>query len=298
MSGLLKKITPVYLKAWKRNKEEYYQRITELKIKSSGVEEGLPFVELIDDRLNDSFGQGKKFFSHFPDEVQRVLYRKFISKEIKKVLCEDAINVAQDIIKRYLGPKNEKDAHNEGKYYEFKKGEVVLEAGAFIGFYVMRAAELVGETGKVIAIEAVPENYEIIKRNVEVNHLKNVILVNKAVWNTATKIKFYREGKQIGSITQEVVATDNFIEVPADTIDNILTENNISKIDFARIQLNGVELAALEGMDETLSYHPRILVAGIYTKNGIPVQTLLKDYLDKKGFKTEIWGGSIFGKEI
>lgn len=284
--SLLKKITPLYLKAWKRNKEEYYQRISELKIKKSGVEEGLPFVELED---------GKKFFSHFPDNVQRVLYRKFISPEIKKVLCEDAINVAQDIIKRYKGPADTKKSHEEGKYFELEKGQTIVEAGAFIGFYVLRAAELVGETGKVIAIEAVPENFEIMKRNVEANHLKNVILVNKAVWNTSTKIKFYREGKQIGSITQEVVATDNFIEVQAETIDSILKENNIDKIDFIRIQLNGVELEALEGMTHTLSQRPKVLVAGIYTKNGVPVQKLLQDYLDKKGFKTEIWGGSVFG---
>lgn len=296
MAGLLKKITPVYLKAWKRNKEEYYQRITELKIKSSGVEDGLPFVELMDTRLNDSLGQGKKFFSHFPDEVQRVLYRKFISTDIKKVLCEDAINVAQDIVKRYLGSKTKEKSHKEGKYYDLKPGEIVVEAGAYIGFYVVKAAELVGENGKVIAIEAVPENFEIIKRNVEANHLKNVILINKAVWNTSTKIKFYREGKQIGSITQEVVATDNFIEVQADTIDDMLKENGISKIDFIRIQLNGVELEALEGMSQTLSYKPKVLVAGIYTKNGVSVQTLLKDFLDKKGMKTEIWGGSVFAQ--
>lgn len=285
--SLLKKITPNYLKAWKRNKEEYYQRIPELKIKSSGVEEGLPYVLLED---------GKKFYSHLPDDVQRVLYRKFISKEVKKVLCEDAINVAQDIIKRYFGPRTEKETQDSGKYFEFNKGEIIVEAGAFIGFYVMRVSELVGEVGKVIAIEAVPENFEIMKRNVEANGLKNVVLVNKAIWNTPTKIKFYREGKQIGSITQEVVATDQYIEIPADTIDNILAENNISKIDFARIQLNGVELEALEGMEKTLNSHPKILVAGIYTKNGVPVQQLLKKHLDSKGFQTEIWGGSVFGK--
>lgn len=285
--SLLKKITPNYLKAWKRNKEEYYQRISELKIKKSGVEDGLPFVEL---------ENNLKFYSHFPDKVQRVLYRKFISPEIKKVLCEDAINVAQDIVKRYLGPRTKKETQASGKYFDFNEGEIIVEAGAFIGFYVIRASELVGETGKVIAIEAVPENFEIMKRNVEANGLKNVILVNKAIWNTPTKIKFYREGKQIGSITQEVVTTDNFIEVPADTIDNILADNNISQIDFARIQLNGVELEALEGMEKTLTTHPKILVAGIYTKNGIPVQKLLKEYLDKKGYKTEIWGGSVFGR--
>lgn len=285
--SLLKKITPTYLKAWKRKKEEFYQRIPELKIKKSGVEDGLPFVELQD---------GKKFFSHFPDEVQRVLYRKFISSEIKKVLVEDAINVAQDIIKRYWGPSSTEKSKLYGKYFDIKPGEIIVEAGAFIGYYVVRAAEMVGDTGKVIAIEAVPENFEIMKRNVEANHLSNVILVNKAVWNSSTKIKFYREGKQIGSITQEVVDTDQYIEVQAETIDAMLSENGITKIDFIRIQLNGVELEALEGMNHTLSYHPKVLVAGIYTKNGVSVQTLLKAYLEKKGYATEIWGGSVFAR--
>ena len=74
---------------------------------------------------------------------------------------------------------------------QIKKGDVILDIGANIGFYTLIMAKLVGEKGKVYAFEADPTNFEILKKNVEVNGYKNIVLVNKVVSNKNEKIKFY-----------------------------------------------------------------------------------------------------------
>lgn len=55
-----------------------------------------------------------------------------------------------------------------------KPGWSVMDAGAFVGLYAMRAARLVGERGLVVAIEPLPENYRLLQLNVALNGLDNV----------------------------------------------------------------------------------------------------------------------------
>jgi len=64
-----------------------------------------------------------------------------------------------------------------------KKGMVVVDLGAYIGYYTLIAAKIVGETGKVFAFEPEPHNYDLLVKNIEVNGYKNVIPVQKAVSN-------------------------------------------------------------------------------------------------------------------
>lgn len=65
---------------------------------------------------------------------------------------------------------------------EVKKGNVVLDIGANIGYYTLIFAKLVGEDGKVFAFEPDPTNFALLKKNVEMNGYKNVMFVQKAVF--------------------------------------------------------------------------------------------------------------------
>ena len=74
---------------------------------------------------------------------------------------------------------------------EVKKGNVVLDIGANIGYYTLIFAKLVGENGKVFAFEPDPTNFALLKKNVEMNGYKNVVLVQRAVSNKTGKLKLY-----------------------------------------------------------------------------------------------------------
>lgn len=49
--------------------------------------------------------------------------------------------------------------------FQPREGELVVDVGAYIGFYTIRASKLVGSQGKVIAIEAEPSNFDALLFN-------------------------------------------------------------------------------------------------------------------------------------
>ena len=71
-----------------------------------------------------------------------------------------------------------------------KEGDVVIDVGAHIGPYTLKASKRVGLNGKIIAIEADPENFDILNRNIQLNKLTNVIALNYAVYSKEDKIDY------------------------------------------------------------------------------------------------------------
>ena len=57
---------------------------------------------------------------------------------------------------------------------EIKKGNVVSDIGANIGYFASIVAKLVGEEGKVFAFEPDPGNFALLERNVQTNGYKYV----------------------------------------------------------------------------------------------------------------------------
>ena len=57
-----------------------------------------------------------------------------------------------------------------------KPGDIIVDAGANVGYYTVIGSRLVGDRGKVYAFEPDPSNFELLRKNVELNGLKNVVL--------------------------------------------------------------------------------------------------------------------------
>ncbi|MDQ3242738.1 MAG: FkbM family methyltransferase [Gemmatimonadota bacterium] len=71
-------------------------------------------------------------------------------------------------------------------------GSTVLDIGANIGYYTLQFAELVGASGRVIAFEPDPANFELLARNTQLNGYLNVTLVQRAASNTAGILNLHR----------------------------------------------------------------------------------------------------------
>lgn len=101
--------------------------------------------------------------------------------------------------KMFLDSKDSLGLSLKGVHEEFetelvkrmiKRGDVVLDIGANIGYYTLIFAKIVGEDGKVFAFEPDPTNFALLKRNVEINGYKNILLVQKAVSNKSGKLNY------------------------------------------------------------------------------------------------------------
>ena len=58
------------------------------------------------------------------------------------------------------------------------KGDIVVDVGAYLGRYTLTSSNLVGENGKVVAIEGDPSHYEMLNKNLKLNRTSNVTAIN------------------------------------------------------------------------------------------------------------------------
>ncbi len=131
---------------------------------------------------------------------------------------------------------------------ETKNGDVVLDIGANIGYYTLIFAKLVGEEGKVFAFEPDPDNFSLLKKNVEINGYRNVILVQKAVSNKTEKIRLYlSEENEADHRIYNSHDGRQFIEIEAIRLDDYFKNYN-GKIDFIKMDIQGAEGGAIQGM--------------------------------------------------
>ncbi|MFL6385133.1 MAG: FkbM family methyltransferase [Nitrososphaeraceae archaeon] len=141
------------------------------------------------------------------------------------------------------------------RHFNTKQGDIVVDVGAHIGKYTIIASKRVGENGKVIAIEAHPGNYEMLNRNIKLNGLTNVTPLNYAVYSRKTKVKIYNNYTIMSERIREKKVKEKFVEVNADTLDNLLQQNGIrqEQVNWIKIDVEGAEYEVLKGACNTLS---------------------------------------------
>lgn len=158
--------------------------------------------------------------------------------------------------KMFLDSKDSLGLSSEGIYEPFetefvkrelKKGDVVLDIGANIGYYTLIFAKLVGEKGKVFAFEPEPTNFYLLKKNVEINGYKNVTLIQMAVSNKTEKLKLYLS--EVNKGDHRIYDSHNgrqFLEIEAVRLDDYFKNYN-EKIDFIKMDIQGAEGGAIQG---------------------------------------------------
>lgn len=128
-----------------------------------------------------------------------------------------------------------------------RKGDIVIDFGDNVGDFTVKAALRVGDDGKVIVIEPDPKNIEIIKLNAQINHLRNIIIVNAAV---ADRIGFaYLSGSGVGAYISDKRILDTDIEVPLITMDEILKRYADDKNVVIKMDIEGAERMVFKNTD-------------------------------------------------
>ena len=170
-------------------------------------------------------------------------------------------------------------------------GSTVLDIGAHHGYFSILAARRAGSEGKVYAIEPAPENFQILKKNIELNHLKNVVLVNKAVGDSNTNASFFiaKPNDVQGSLFPTLRPNEYSIPVECITIDDLLVGE---AVDVVKMDIEGAEPFALKGMINTLEKSPNIVLFlefhGPWLKRaGVEPQEFL-DQLKGNGFECQL----------
>ncbi len=162
-------------------------------------------------------------------------------------------------------------------YFTPKEGDVVVDIGAHVGKYALVAAKRVGKEGKVIAIEAHPENFKALLNNIRLNDFQNVIALNAAA--------FSENGKTLRLFGQWDTAYSlkswdaKHTKVETRTTDSILRQYDIGSADWVKIDVEGAETDVLIGMKDTIANSPHLkMLVEVNRRNEHEIDQILSGF--------------------
>lgn len=176
----------------------------------------------------------KKIAARLPLRIQQELKRIYFAYQIRRNrFFTDEKEFA--IVDRLVSP-----------------GDWVLDIGANIGQYTKRFSDLVGDSGRVIAFEPVPDTFELLTANAQRFRQKNVTLFNAAASDQCVAL-----GMAIPTLSSglsnyyaaHLTPTANGLTVLTFPIGNVQFPHSIR---LAKIDAEGHELAVLRGMENLL----------------------------------------------
>lgn len=150
-----------------------------------------------------------------------------------------------------------------------RRGDVVVDIGANIGYFTLLFSRLVKPSGKVFAFESEPANFSLLKKNIEINGYKNVTLIQKAVSNKNELIKLYLSQDNEGD--HRIYESDgnrDFIEIESVCLDEYF-RNMEDKINFVKMDIQGAEGTVIQGMRNILNRNDNLNMITEYWPYGL-----------------------------
>lgn len=175
------------------------------------------------------------------------------------------------------------------------KGMTVVDIGANIGYYVLLEAAIVGEKGKIYAIEPIRRSFELLEKNIEVNNYQQIVETFQMAVSNKSGISKIVDTEQRNNPTMVSpdqrseyfqrgieVTTRGAVEIRTITLDEFLEDKR--PVDYIRMDIEGYEIEALEGMNRVLgSNRPLTLyfeLHPIFLKNPMRIAEKLKELID------------------
>lgn len=145
--------------------------------------------------------------------------------------------------------------------YGPKEGDVVLDIGAGRGEDTLTFSRAVGETGRVIAIEAHPLSFAILKNFCRLNRLSNVTPVHLALMDKPGTVQIVESASLWVENAVTYSEASSGIEVRAGTLDDLCAQEGIREITFLKMNIEGAERYALLGAEAAMPRVRQICVA-------------------------------------
>jgi FkbM family methyltransferase len=134
-------------------------------------------------------------------------------------------------------------------------GDTVYDIGANIGYVSLSLAKQVGSTGQVVAFEPVPRNIDLLRKNIEINRIKNIQVMEVAASDRCEEAVIrIAENLSMASLVwhrNNPSAIELVIRTVA--IDELVEQGDLGYPNFLKIDVEGAEGPVLEGMRRTLA---------------------------------------------
>ena len=155
------------------------------------------------------------------------------------------------------------------------KGDVVLDVGAWYGDFSLLAAKVFN--AEVYAFEPSDRNFEMLLKTIALNNLGDKIHTVKAgLGNCAAQLRFENnlansDGSKISNQGDELITVT--------TIDDFVTENELSRVDFIKADVEGYEREMLKGGVKTMQrFAPKLSICTYHLPDD---PLILRDIISK-----------------
>lgn len=231
-----------------------YQNLVFL-IKYKGISVKLSLLKFLH-RGNLIVQHGEKSFKYYGDgDRAEILYHAFWNKMFSE---------EKERIKEFIKP-----------------GDTVIDVGGNLGFFVLILQELVGVRGKIIAFEPSGLLYNKLKKTIELNNLKNVLIENIGLGEKVESVTLNYNPKQSGlSSIIKNFEEDLTEEIEITTLD-IYSEKLRDKVSFIKIDTEGYEPQILKGAKSLIARDRPIIyleLGGEYQASSAMALDLLKEF--------------------
>ena len=181
--------------------------------------------------------------------------------------------------------------------YHLPENGVFIDIGAHFGYFSSLAANVLGEGGTVVSIEAMPSTFEYLQKNMKENaNGANIHIMNKAAFNKETTLIFSDYGVAFSSLNSAFGVRNNKVDkshikkikVPTVLLDDVVSDLNLHQVDVIKIDAESSEYYVLEGMKNILTNFSPVLIIEVgddgvegAEKETNDIVSLLKSYAYK-----------------
>lgn len=160
---------------------------------------------------------------------------------------------------KYLPPIFEKIQYFPKGIFELTEDESYFDGGAFTGDTIADFLKATGSNYRHIwAAEPDQSNYRRLTDYVRKENLSNIDLINKGIYGYAGKLRFQECGSMLSMISENAES-----DIEVDTIDHIVAG---SPVTYIKMDVEGAELMALKGAEQTIRTNKPTLGISIYHK--------------------------------
>lgn len=218
---------------------------------------------------------------------------------IAEVACADGMRLVVDLRDIGVGRPlfiNRSYEPVETRFLEsvVPRDGVFLDVGANIGFFSLVASRLVGPHGLVISIEPEAWNSELLRRNIKLNGLENVHVVQMAAGAAEGTATIHTSAENFGDHRLTPGGSDRHsTAIKLSTVDNILAAIGEGlQVDVMKMDVQGYEHEVFKGMRATLSKVPPKIILIEYWPAGIEAAggdaELMLQELGALGYRAEL----------
>jgi FkbM family methyltransferase len=171
-------------------------------------------------------------------------------------------------------------------------GVIAIDGGANIGVHTVEWAKAMTGWGSVLAVEAQERIYYALAGNVAINNCFNATAINAAISSESGTLQIpnpnYFLPSSFGSLELRQRAGNEFIGQQIDYANNTvivrkvtIDEINLPRVDFIKLDIEGMEMEALEGARQTIDRSVPILLIERIKADGAQ----LTQWLEGRGYQ-------------